>query len=76
MPSEEVEGHPRPTGASRDQSPANVERSHCNREARVLDVPEPEEFTRSSDDDKKFNRDSHLSPRFFGHAEIVAWRST
>jgi hypothetical protein len=34
-----------------------------------MDVPEPEELTQSPDGDKKFSRDSYLSPTFFGHGE-------
>jgi hypothetical protein len=37
-------------------------------------VPEPEELTKSSDDDKKLNCDSYLSPAFLVHPEIVALR--
>lgn len=33
-----------------------------------MNVPEPEELAESSDDDKKFNRDSYLRPTFFSHA--------
>jgi hypothetical protein len=43
--SEEVEGDARPAGASRDQTAADIERSHCGREVRAMDVPEPEELT-------------------------------
>src|SRR5262249_3637545 len=71
--SEEVEGHARPAGASRDQSAADIERSRCGREVRPLDVPEPEELTQSPDDDKKFSRDSYLSPTFSSHAENCTW---
>ena len=39
-----------------------------------MDVLEPEELTKSSDDNKKLSRDSYLSPTFFGHSEIVALR--
>src|SRR6266576_2476053 len=34
-----------------------------------MDVPEPEELTESPDEDKKFRRDSYLSPTFLSHAE-------
>ena len=34
-----------------------------------MGVPKPEELTESPDDDKKFSRDSYLSPTFFSHAE-------
>ena len=34
-----------------------------------MDVPEAKELTESPDDDKKFRRDSYLSPTFFSHAE-------
>ena len=43
--SEEVEGHACPAGASRDQSAADIERSHCGREVCALDVLEPKELT-------------------------------
>ena len=43
--SQEVEGHARPAGANRYQSAADIERSHCGREVRAMDVPEPEELT-------------------------------
>ena len=43
--SEEVEGHARPARASRDQSAADIERSHCGREVCAMDVLEPEELT-------------------------------
>ena len=45
MTSEEVERHACPAGASRDQSAADIERSHRGREVRAMDVPEPEELT-------------------------------
>jgi hypothetical protein len=32
--SEEIEDYARPARASRDQSPADIERSHCSREVR------------------------------------------
>ena len=38
-----------------------------------MDLPEPEELTKSPDDDKKFSRDSYLSPTFLSHGKIVAW---
>ena len=73
--SEEVQGHACPAGASRDQSPANIERSHSGPEVRAMDVPKPEELAQSSDDDKKFSRNSNLSPTFVGHAENCSWGS-
>src|SRR5215469_17025382 len=43
--SEEVEGHACPAGASRDQSAADIERSHCGREVCALVVLEPKVLT-------------------------------
>jgi len=71
---EEVADHARPTGASSDQSAADKGRSHCGREVRPKDVPEPEELTQTPDDDKKFNSDSYLSPTFFRHVENCSSR--
>jgi hypothetical protein len=39
-------------------------------------MPDPEEFAQCPNNDKKFDRDSYLSPTFFGHAEIVSSGST
>jgi len=71
--SKEIEDHSRPAGANRNQSPADVERSHCSREVRALDVPEPKELAQSPNDNNKLNRDSYLRPTFFDHAEDCSW---
>src|SRR5258708_2697753 len=56
IPSEEVEGHRHPAGAGGYQSAADIVRCDRNREVGAKRVPEPEELTKSSDDDKKFSR--------------------